>query len=172
MHGRVPGILKYHFVDKRSPEFYLVLIPNKKYDPLKREDNGNKKFFAFATNINFGSVGEFIEKVPEEYKNRWNIETGYRMKNIFKIRTCSKSPVVRSLFFILRCIMHNYLAVLKQVVHITAYRLKSCICGGIQDYLHSGYSFVSTQSIVGFYDRMKRYSEDRELEFRRRLGLV
>ena len=172
VNGMVPGIIEYEFRDKSSPKFHLVLVPNKEYNPLKREGKDNKKFFVFATNIKFDSVKEFVKKIPKEYRKRWNIETGYRMKKVFKIRTCSTSGVVRSLFFILQCIMHNCLNVLKQVVSITAYTLKSAICKGIRDCLHIGSDIICNQSIVGFYNRMKRYNEDRELESRQHLGLV
>lgn len=171
-NGRVPGIIEYKFRDKRSPTFYLVLIPNKNYDPSKKDGKGNKKFFVFATNVKFSSVKRFIKSIPEEYKKRWNIETGYRMKNVFKIRTCSTSPVARSLFFILQCIMHNYLTVLKRVVSITAYTLKSVICKDICDCLRAGYDLICNQSIIEFYKRMKCYNEDRDLELRQHLGLI
>jgi len=170
--GMVSGIIKHKFRDESSPEFYLVLVPNKDYNPLKREGKDNKKFFVFATNIKFNSEKEFTKKIPKEYRKRWNIETGYRMKKVFKIRTCSKSFVARSLFFILQCIMHNCLNVLKQVVSITAYMLKSAICKGIRDSLHVESDFICNQSIFEFYNRVKHYNEDRELELRRCLGLI
>jgi len=170
--GMVPGVIKHKFGDKSSPEFYLVIVPNKNYNPSKRAGKDNKKFFVFATNIKFDSVEEFTKRIPKEYRKRWNIETGYRMKKVFKIRTCSKSFVTRSLFFILQCIMHNCLNVLKQVVSITAYMLKSAICKGIRDSLYVGSDFIRNQSIFEFYNRVKHYNEDRELELRRCLGLV
>jgi len=170
--GMVPGVIKHKFGNKSSPEFYLVIVPNKNYNPSKREGKDNKKFFVFATNIKFDSVEEFTKRIPKEYRKRWNIETGYRMKKVFKIRTCSKSFVTRSLFFILQCIMHNCLNVLKQVVSITAYMLKSAICKGIRDSLYVGSDFIRNQSIFEFYNRVKHYNEDRELELRRCLGLV
>ncbi|MCK4475757.1 MAG: transposase, partial [Methanophagales archaeon] len=97
-NGVTPVIFKYRFVDKRSPEFYLVAIPNPDYDP--KDDKKKAEFHLFATSINFGFVKEFVKRVPEEYRRRWNIETGYRVKNNFKIRTCSKKGVARVLFFV------------------------------------------------------------------------
>jgi len=79
----------------------------------------------FATSVNFGSVEEFVKRIPEEYRTRWNIETGYRVKNEFKIRTCSKKSFARVLFFVIQCILHNLPNVLKSVLSITAYELKS-----------------------------------------------
>ena len=52
------------------------------------------------------------------------------MKNDFKIRSCTKSPVVRVLFFIIQCIMYNVLNMIKSVLEITAYELKSSINDG------------------------------------------
>jgi len=41
-------------------------VPNKNYNPLKREGKDNKKFFVFATNIKLDSVKEFTKKIPKE----------------------------------------------------------------------------------------------------------
>lgn len=42
------------------------------------------------------------------YKTRWGIETGYRMKNIFYARTCSRSFGVRFLFILLSFMLYNF----------------------------------------------------------------
>ena len=86
-----------------------------------------KGYILFATNKILSSIDIFVKQIPPEYRKRWNIETGYRVKNDFKIRTCSKSPVARTLFFVVQCIMHNILNVLKSVLDITAYQMKSVI---------------------------------------------
>ena len=118
---------------------------------------GNRKFFLFATSINFGSVEKFIKRVSEEYKKRWNIETGYRVKNEFKIRTCSRSYVVRILFFAIRCIFHNFLNVLKRVLCITEYLLKSVISEDISDYLENDRVLYYDVPPSVFYYEMVRY---------------
>jgi hypothetical protein len=171
-YGIVPGILDYKFKDEHCPWFHLVLIPNKHYDTLKMEGKDNKKFFAFATNINYASTQEFICSVPQQYRIRWNIETGYRVKNIFKIRTCSKSPIVRLFLFLLQCLMHNYLNLLKRILLITAYTLKSIIQVGLRKSFHSdGYQHVQP-SIAVFYNKVKRFNELRIFEFRQHLDLI
>jgi len=164
--GVTPAIFRYQFKDKRSPEFYLVAIPNPDYDP---EDAKNKnEFLIFATSINFGSVDEFVKRVPEWYKRRWNIETGYRVKNEFKIRTCSKKAVARVLFFVLQCIMHNLLNLLKSILCITAYELKSLIVEDIQRYLCVGK--LNTIPLSEFYRRISDYNEHRVMELRSHLA--
>ncbi len=166
-NGVIPVILNYRFEDERSPEFYLVAIPNPEYDPK----NAKKKneFLLFATSINFGSVEEFVKRVPEEYKRRWNIETGYRVKNGFKIRTCSKKAVARVLFFVVQTILHNFLNVQKSILSITTYELKSLIAEDIQRYLCVG-KIANTISLSEFYRRISSYNERRVMELRSHLA--
>jgi len=166
-NGITPAIFKYQFRDKRSPEFYLVAIPNPDYGP--KDDRKKNEFLLFATSVNFGSVEEFVKRVPEEYKRRWNIETGYRVKNEFKIRTCSKRGVARVLFFVPQCILHNLLNVLESILYITAYELKSLIAEDIQKYLRDG-KFVNTVPFREFYTKMASYNEYRIIELRCQLA--
>ena len=114
--GNTSTIFKYQF-KKGGPSFNVVAI----YDDIK------KKYLLFAKNKKAESIEKFEKTIPEEYRKRWNIETGYRVKNDFKIRSCTKSPVARVLFFIIQCIMYNVLNMLKSVLEITAYELKSSI---------------------------------------------
>jgi IS4 transposase len=134
-NGVTPLIFKYRFKDKKSPEFYLVAMPNPDYDP--EDDKKKNEFLLFATRINFGSVEEIVKRVPEEYKRRWNIETGYRVKNEFKIRICSKKGVASFLFFVVQSILHNFLNVRKSILSIAAYELKSLIAEDIQNRGHT-----------------------------------
>ncbi len=129
--GNTSTILEYQF-KKGGPKFNIVAILNPNYDPKAKKDKGkgNNEYFLFATNLKVNSTSEFIKIIPEEYKKRWNIETGYKIKNIFKIRTCSKSPVVRILFFLLQCLLFNVLNLLKTGLKINVYELKSAINNG------------------------------------------
>jgi hypothetical protein len=43
-NGLIPVIFKYQFKDRRSPEFYLVAIPNQDY----AEDKDNGEFLLFV----------------------------------------------------------------------------------------------------------------------------
>jgi len=171
-NGRVPGIIDYKFLDDTCPWFKLIFIPNRFYDPSKKDGKENKKFFVFATNITYGSAKEFILSVPREYRMRWNIETGYRVKNIFKIRTCSKSPIVRLFLFLLRCLIHNYLNMLKRILSITAYTLKSAVQMGLRNSLTPDFNYEIQTSFTDFYKNGVQFNEFRILEFRRHLGLV
>jgi len=112
---------------------------------------GNNEYFLFATNLQVKSTSEFIKKIPEEYKKRWNIETGYKIKNVFKIRTCSKSPIVRILFFLIQCLLHNILNLLKSGLKTTTYELKSAINNGVLIYIRKGYKSLCLVPIAEYF---------------------
>ena len=166
--GSTSTIFKYNF-NKGGPTFNIVAVVNLKYDPTKKIDKGNREFYLFATNLEFGSVHEFIAIVPEEYRKRWNIETGYRVKNVFKIRTCSKSPVVRTLYFVLQCALYNVLNMLKSVLDITAYQLKSVMDCDIVKCVKYGYESLFVIPVKTFIMTIKEYNKSRIEALRTRL---
>jgi len=61
---------------------------------------GNWKW---ATNMN-----SVCSKLIKLYKKRWGIETGYRVKKDFKIKTCTNNHVIRTLFFFIQILMYNF----------------------------------------------------------------
>lgn len=158
--GRTSTIFKYYF-GKGGPTFNIVAVVNPKYDPMKKTDKGNREFYLFATNLKFRSIHEFIAIVPEEYRKRWNIETGYRVKNAFKIRTCSKSPVVRTLYFVLQCILYNVLSMLKSGLDITAYQLKSTMDIDIIQCVKHGYESLFVVPVKIFMTTISDYNKNR-----------
>jgi hypothetical protein len=167
--GREAAVFKYRFMDERSPDFYLVAIPNREYDLRKRAGPDNKEFLLFATSIAFNSPDEFIKRVPQSYRARWKIETGYRVKKEFKIRTCTRSYVARVLFFVVQCIMHNFLNLLKRILRITAHQLKTRIVEDLERYLKRG-GFRRKLSLRVFYEKITRYDQQRALELWTRLA--
>jgi hypothetical protein len=114
-NGHKSTVFEYQF-NENGTKFNLVAVPHEK-----------KEYILFATNKDVKSIEYFEKSIPKEYKKRWNIETGYRVKNDFKIHTCTKSPVARTLFFIIQCTLYNILNMLKSVLQITAHEMKSII---------------------------------------------
>jgi len=131
-----------------------------------------KGYSLFATNKKMSSIDTFLKKIPEEYRKRWNIETGYRVKEDFKIRTCSKSPVARTLFFAVQCIMYNILNVLKSVLEITAYQMKSVIDQDIIKAVTEGIKSLCNIPIKLFLDCLKIYDKKRNRALRARLRSI
>jgi hypothetical protein len=136
------------------------------YDDIK------KKYLLFATNKKAESIEKFEKTIPEEYRKRWNIETGYRVKNDFKIRSCTKSPVARVLFFIIQCIMYNVLNMLKSVLEITAYELKSSINEDINKAVRYGLKSLSLIPVNVLLDCLRWLNEERNRVLRTRLTLI
>jgi len=129
-----------------------------------------KEYILFATNKDVKSIEKFEKSIPKEYRKRWNIETGYRVKNDFKIRTCTKSPVARTLFFLIQCTLLNILHMLKSVLGITAHEMKSIINEDIGKSVKWGIKSLGGMPIRSFLRRLKEYIQERDKQLRRQLS--
>jgi len=156
-NGNTSTVFEYNF-QGREPAFNIVAMWDQE-----------KGYILFATNKKVSSIDTFVKKIPEEYRKRWNIETGYRVKNDFKIRTCSKSPVARTLFFIVQSIMHNILNVLKSVLDITAYQMKSVINQDIIKAVKEGVNSLAGITVKLFLECLAIFNKERKRALRSRL---
>lgn len=156
-NGNTSTVFEYKF-DGEEQTFNIVAIWDQE-----------KGYILFATNRKMGSIDAFIKQIPEEYRKRWNIETGYRVKNDFKIRTCSKSPVARTLFFVIQCIMYNILNMLKSVLDITAYQMKSVINQDITKAVTDGIESLCNIPVKLFLDCLRKFNRERGRALRARL---
>lgn len=166
--GIVPAIFTYRFKAPDSPSFFLIAIPHPDHPTTGAEKKS--EFLLFATNIDFCSLTSFVSHVPEEYRRRWNIETGYRVKNVFKIRTCAKKALPRVLFFVIQCLLHNFLNALKRILELSAQRLKALIAEDIER-LQRRIVF-RVPRFREFYAALRRYNTRRQSELRTRLAAV
>ena len=101
---------------------------------LYRPDE-DKEDFVFVTNAEVND--ENVEALAEGYNSRWGIETGYRMKEMVRGKTCSQSHSVRRLFHLLSVLLYNLWQLMDALlIHEFgqsrlpwgyAIRLKSCI---------------------------------------------
>lgn len=64
-----------------------------KYKKGKRGKHG-VEYFAYVVN----KVKTNLDYIHEDYRKRFGIESSYRMKNVCRIRTNNKNPVLRLLF--------------------------------------------------------------------------
>lgn len=156
-NGPISTVFKYHF-NKKGTEFNLVATHDEE-----------KGYILFATNKDVKSIEKFEKTIPEEYRKRWNIETGYRVKNDFKIRTCTKSPVARTLFFVIQCTLHNILNMLKSVLVITAYELKSLINEDIIKVVRYGLKSLYTMPVKLFLNCLEIYNQKRKRDLHNQL---
>jgi hypothetical protein len=169
--GQTTTFFEYQF-EKGGKKFIIVAVLNPKYDPNSKKDKGNNEYHLFATNLPVNNASDFVKKIPEEYRKRWNIETGYRVKNAFKIRTCSKSHIARSLFFLIQCLLYNIESLLKLVIEIDAYKLKSTISDAIEIVIKEGYKLLSNVTLQNFMNNLWEFMENRTKELHDRLSLT
>ena len=73
----------------------------------KDDDDVTSQYVVFATNRRIRSVRVTIDSIPEEYRTRWEIETGFRVIKGAMGWTCNNSPTVRLLLFYLPLLMYN-----------------------------------------------------------------
>ncbi|MDD3246463.1 MAG: ISH3 family transposase [Methanosarcina sp.] len=156
-NGNTSTVFEYRFLEG-GPTFNIIAMWDQE-----------KGYILFATNKKVGMIDTFVKQIPEEYRKRWNIETGYRVKNDFKIRTCSKSPVARTLFFVIQCIMYNILNVLKSVLEITAYQMKSVINQDIIKAVTDGIESLCNIPVKLFLDYLMKFNRERSRALRARL---
>lgn len=69
------------------------------------EDKEEGETYVFATNMDVEE--ERIRAAANLYRSRWGIETGYRVKQDFRARTCSPSFVIRYLLLFLSIFLYN-----------------------------------------------------------------
>lgn len=63
---------------------------------------------AFATNLGPGKALEAWRWIPEEYRRRWGVETGFRVEKGFRAKTTSTSEEIREVY-------HQYAVVLENL---------------------------------------------------------
>ncbi|MEH1805680.1 MAG: transposase [Nostoc sp.] len=73
-----------------------------KYKKGKRHQNG-VEYFAYVVH----QVKTNLSYIHQDYRKRFGIESSYRLKNICRIRTTSKKPVLRLLFVGISFILVN-----------------------------------------------------------------
>ena len=149
-NGHKPTVFEYKF-NENGTKFNLVAVPHEKKD-----------YILFATNKDVKSIEKFEKSIPEEYRKRWNIETGYRVKNEFKTRTCTKSPIARTLFFLIQCSLYNILNMLKSVLEITASEMKSIIDEDIAKSVKWGIKSLGGMPIRLLLRTLKEYVRERD----------
>jgi putative transposase len=85
---------------KQSVTVTLVVIL---YPPRKPKENWDA--FTYVTNIPVTLDNALV--LAESYRSRWGIETGYRVKEEIRGKTCSQQYPVRLLFQMLSILLYN-----------------------------------------------------------------
>lgn len=108
---------------------FWMCNPKNEYADVKllmmRLNNG--KEIGFYTTLNFTWL-HTANYYLSLYKMRWNIETGYRLQNMFLPKTTSINRVVRMFYFCYACAMHNLWLIIRLTKnvgnHFTVFKMK------------------------------------------------
>jgi hypothetical protein len=80
---------------------------NATFNLMVKYDENDKEYYTFATNFDIKYKND-IECIAENYRKRWGIETGYRVKNDFMAVTTTECYSVRMLYFMISVILYNF----------------------------------------------------------------
>lgn len=89
---------------RETGPFNLVILPR---SGSENERNPLKKYIAFATNIPRKFVMWNVRRLPDDYRQRWGIETGYAGVEAFRAKTTSRNHSLRLLYFYYALILYN-----------------------------------------------------------------
>jgi hypothetical protein len=85
--------------------FNLVILPRRGCE--EGETDPVKRFIPFATNMPLGDILWNVRRVPEDYRRRWGIESGYVGVERLRARTTSRNHSLRLLYFYYSLILYN-----------------------------------------------------------------
>jgi putative transposase len=122
---------------KDSATFTLVIIVE---SPKRLDDEWS--VFVYATNMPV--TKENAIELADSYRSRWGIETGYRVKEEVRGKTCSRNYAIRLLLQLLSILLYN----LWQLCNIT---LSIAICWSKEGYviILEEFKDVISDSILG-----------------------
>lgn len=87
----------------------VLLFDDSKTKGAKKEEKGTKSkkksVFAFVTNMKVTKRN--VAQLGGLYRSRWGIETGYRVRKVYRIRTNCLKYAVRLLFMLLEILLYN-----------------------------------------------------------------
>ncbi len=110
-NGRIGAVSRYTMRNskKREVTFTLIIRPSKKYDDA--DAAVTDRYVVFATSLPARRVMMELSVLPDEYRYRWGIETGYRQVEQVRPRTYSRDHLFRMMMFYVALFVHNMWAI-------------------------------------------------------------
>lgn len=97
--NKLPAIVEGYVFGKEKAKVNLLFI---------RAKDKPDKMLAFATNMPPAEIQNAIDRLPEEYRKRWGIETSFRViKNDFLPKTCSRRYPLRLFYFLFAALLYD-----------------------------------------------------------------
>lgn len=93
---------------KSNVSFNLAIYQRpKEHMPKKNQLCVYDLYFAFATNLSRALAARLPIFIPQEYRRRWGIETGYRVQGNVEAKTTSRKYVLRLLYQMTSVLVYN-----------------------------------------------------------------
>ena len=105
-NGLTPAVIDFKIEgdqDKKA-RCRLFMLMKRDASPLEPVTG---RYVAFFTNLSVERVILAYEQLPEEYRKRWGIETGFRVQDNVQAKTTSKSFTVRVVYIMLSTFLYN-----------------------------------------------------------------
>ena len=104
--------------------FNLLLIKNK---TREKDENLFKRYYAFATSLSYEDPERVVSRIPELYKKRWGIKTGYKVAKSVRPYTTSKNPAIRMFYFNMSLVISNIWVKLRGTAHRGVYEIQLAV---------------------------------------------
>ena len=105
--GTGNAVVRYTMRNKNKNIQVTVTLVMVKKRGAKKTDPVTEQYVAFVTDASLHKAMALLANIPEEYRKRWDIETGYRCAKQIRPVTCSKNPSIRLVLFYFTMIMYN-----------------------------------------------------------------
>lgn len=106
-HNRkIPSMARFSIrnAQEKQASFGLIIHPKK---DAKETGPTHEQYIVFATNMPYGDALRLYARIPDEYRKRWGIETGFRVQNTIEAKTTSPNYTVRLIYQMLSIIIYN-----------------------------------------------------------------
>jgi hypothetical protein len=105
-NGLIPGMIGFTMKNAEGREAPFNLLMYRKPD-AKERDPVHKRYIAFATNMPYGEALRVFSLLPDEYRKRWGIESGFRVQDNVQAKTTSTDYTVRTVYLMLSIFLYN-----------------------------------------------------------------
>ena len=104
--GRTPAVVDYEMVGTGNKKAFCRLFMVMKNGALPT-DSVIDRYNVFLTSMSVLRVILAFEGLPDEYRKRWGIETGFRMQDCVQAKTTSTHSTVRVVYVTLSTFLYN-----------------------------------------------------------------